>query len=93
MPIYEFENAEAGLTVDVYMAVTQLRDEIVQGGVVLKRRRVPSRISTPRINQTEHQASEVLKGYRALEDAGKLGKSTYSAKKIKEAWAMPDNEG
>jgi hypothetical protein len=61
--------------------------------LVFKRRRVPDRINTPRINQTDHQAGEVLKGYRALEDAGKLSKSTYSPAEVKAAWALPDNPG
>lgn len=94
MPIFEYENAETGLTIDVYQSLTAVRDEIVENGITYKRRRVPSRLSTSRrTSPGDHQTSEVLKGYRALEDAGTLSKSSYTPAQVKAAWALPDNEG
>lgn len=92
MPIFEFTDG-AGFVTDIYLPLGKIVDEIEEDGRKLKRVRVPSRISTPRIVQSEHQASQVLKGYRALEDAGKLPKSEFTPDQVKAAWEMPDNEG
>jgi hypothetical protein len=61
--------------------------------ITLKRDRVPQRVHTPRIVQSAFQANRVLQGYRELEDAGKLRKSSFTPEQVKSAWAMPDNEG
>jgi hypothetical protein len=61
--------------------------------LIFKRVRVPQRVTTPRIVQSEYQAGQVMKGYRALEDAGKLKNSGYTPEQVKRAWSMPDNEG
>jgi len=92
MPIFEFTDGQ-GYVTDIYLPTGQIVDEIEEDGRKLSRVRVPSRISTPRIVQSEYQADRVLKGYRALEDAGKLRKSEFTPAQVKAAWEMPDNEG
>jgi hypothetical protein len=86
MPLYEFKNEAYGLAVDVHLPVDQLQDEIV-----LRRVRVPQRVSTGLVRE-QTQAESVLKGYSKLEDAGKLGKSSFTPEEIKRAWEMPDTE-
>jgi len=61
--------------------------------ITLQRERIPERFNTVKIVQSEHQAKRVLQGYRELEDAGKLRKSSFTPEQVKRAWAMPDNEG
>jgi hypothetical protein len=61
--------------------------------ITLNRERVPQRVNTPKIVQSDYQANRVMRGYRELEDAGKLRKSSFTPDQVKRAWAMPDNEG
>ena len=81
MPLYEFENQERGLTVEVHLPVAELVDTIM-----LTRRTVPRSVGTPLATPPSQERS-VLAGYSALEDAGGLRGSRYTPEQIKAAWA------
>ena len=81
MPLYEFENQERGLTVEVHLPVAELVDTIM-----LTRRTVPRSVGTPLATPPSQERS-VLAGYSALEDAGGLRGSRYTPQQIKDAWA------
>lgn len=86
MPLYEYTNDEHGLAVDLPFAVADRPDEIV-----LRRKTVPSRVSivgfTP--TATPDAPDQVLNGYRALENAGRLGTGEFTPDQIKRIWAKP----
>ena len=84
MPLYEFENAERGIAVEVHLPVAELVDTIM-----LTRRTVPRSVGTPLATPPSQERS-VLAGYSALEDAGKLRGSRYTPEQIKAAWAADD---
>ena len=84
MPLYEFENQERGLTVEVHLPVSELVDTIV-----LTRRTVPRSVGTPLATPPSQERS-VLAGYSALEDSGGLRGSRYTPEQIKAAWAADD---
>ena len=81
MPLYEFENAERGIAVEVHLPFAELVDTIV-----LTRRTVPRSVGTPLATPPSQERS-VLAGYSALEDAGGLRGSRYTPEQIKAAWA------
>lgn len=89
MPLYEYTNEEHGLAIDLPFAVADRPDEIV-----LKRKTVPSRVSVRGFVSapTSGAADQVLAGYQALEDTGRLGTSEFSADQIKRAWSTPTQD-
>lgn len=83
MPIYEYECPEHDVRVDMRFAVADRPDEIV-----LRRKTVPSRVSVRDSHgaPTPDAKDQVLNGYKALEDSGRLGRGEFTPDQIKEAW-------
>ncbi len=87
MPVYEFENLEHGIKIDLPLPVEGRPDQIV-----LTRRTIPSRITVGSGTKAPTQGENLLKSYKALEDQGKLhdNPNYLSAAQIKRAAEMPD---
>lgn len=88
MPLYEYENAEHGITTTIACPLDRRPEEIV-----LRRRSVPSRITVGTGAKPPTMGDKLAQGYKALENAGQLtdrGGNYLPIKTIKEAIATPD---
>lgn len=92
MPIYEFENVEAGVKTLMRFPVEERPDQVVQDGIVLKRVRIPSGLTVGVGAREMTTGEKVLTGFRKLEANGKLRDhpNYLSAETIKKAWEVPD---
>lgn len=91
MPLYEFENKELGIRVDVPFPVNERPNTIT-----LTRAAVPRRLSVGVGAKPETLSDKLRKGYKAREERGdfqgKRAPGRLSAKQIEKALAMPDTD-
>jgi hypothetical protein len=87
MPLYEFENTEHGIRIDLPLPVDARPDTIV-----LVRRTVPSRVTVGVGARPATQGEALLQSYKAMESQGKLTQSSnyLSVAEVKRAASMPD---
>lgn len=90
MPLYEFVNEHHGLKVDLVFPVDDRPDEIV-----LRRNRVPSRVTVGVGAKPTTTGQELLNDYKKLEERGNLDQrpGRFTAEQVKEAALLPDVEG
>lgn len=89
MPLYEFENADHGVTLLAQFPVDARPDTIT-----LTRRTVPSRVTVCTGAKAPTMSDKLAQGYKDLESRGQLkeGPKTMTTAAIKRAIAMPDTD-
>lgn len=93
MPIYTYENREAGLKVDLYRSVDERNDPVyLNGHMLIRSSFVPERVGVliPGASQDDSFNSRIMQSHYKKEQAeGSRFRSSYTKDQIKEAWSTP----